>query len=148
MATTNKLSTGASGERIERRGLAQQLAARTTGITEAQMYDILGEFGNVVTENLQRGVTVALTGFGTFKPTERAARMGRDIRTQQPIEIPAQWAAKFSAGANLKTALAGSTPSGSARSRTAGAPTAQTTTASTAPSASASNRRGRGGAKR
>jgi DNA-binding protein HU-beta len=153
MATIKKTGGGGTAERIDRRGLAQQVAARTTGVTEAQMYEILGAFGEVVTENLQHGVAVNLAGFGTWKPTDHAARMGRDVRTQQPIQIPARRAANFSAGSNLKTALSGSL-GGGGRARTSGSGLPKTlgATASAAPPSNTADRgtgggRGRGGGR-
>ena len=58
-----------------------------------------------ITEALANGETVTLTGFGSFKVANRAARIGRKPRTGQEIQIPASKAATFSAGKALKDAL-------------------------------------------
>lgn len=58
-----------------------------------------------ITEALANGETVTLTGFGSFKVANRAARVGRNPRTGQEIQIPASKAATFSAGKALKDAL-------------------------------------------
>jgi DNA-binding protein HU-beta len=78
----------------ERTGLAKSDAARAV---EA----VLG----TVTEALQKGDQVALSGFGTFVAKARAARTGRNPRTGEAIAIPASRVPAFKAGKALKDAL-------------------------------------------
>jgi DNA-binding protein HU-beta len=78
----------------ERTGLAKSDAARAV---EA----VLG----AITETLQRGDTVALSGFGSFVAKVRAARTGRNPRTGESIAIPASRVPTFKAGKGLKDAL-------------------------------------------
>jgi len=78
----------------ERTGLAKSDAARAV---EA----VLG----TVTETLQKGDQVALSGFGTFVVKARAARTGRNPRTGESIAIPASRVPAFKAGKALKDAL-------------------------------------------
>jgi DNA-binding protein HU-beta len=78
----------------ERTGLAKSDAARAV---EA----VLG----TVTESLQKGDQVALSGFGTFVVKARAARTGRNPRTGEAIAIPASRVPAFKAGKALKDAL-------------------------------------------
>ena len=78
----------------ERTGLAKSDAARAV---EA----VLG----TVTEALQKGDQVALSGFGTFVVKARAARTGRNPRTGESIAIPASRVPAFKAGKALKDAL-------------------------------------------
>jgi len=78
----------------ERTGLAKSDAARAV---EA----LLG----TITEALQRGETVAVSGFGSFVTKVRAARTGRNPRTGEPVAIPASRAPTFKAGKALKDAL-------------------------------------------
>ncbi len=59
----------------------------------------------VVTEALQRGDKVTLTGFGTFKVSNRAAREGINPQTKEKIQIPAMTVPKFTAGKGLKEAV-------------------------------------------
>ena len=42
-----------------------------------------------VKDTLKKGEDVALVGFGTFKLRSRAARTGRNPRTNEEIKIPA-----------------------------------------------------------
>ncbi len=58
-----------------------------------------------ITDALQGGDSVVLTGFGTFKLSERAARTGRNPRTGEEIQIAASKNPSFKAGKTLKDAV-------------------------------------------
>lgn len=55
-----------------------------------------------IEETLEKGEKVQLVGFGTFETRERAARMGRNPRTKEEIEIPASVVPVFKAGKEFK----------------------------------------------
>ena len=59
----------------------------------------------VITDELSKGGEVTLTGFGTFKVTDRAARTGRNPQTGAEIQIAASKAPTFKAGKALKEAV-------------------------------------------
>lgn len=48
---------------------------------------------------------VQLIGFGTFSVVKRAARMGVNPKTKEPIKIKASKTVKFKPGAGLKAAI-------------------------------------------
>jgi DNA-binding protein HU-beta len=48
---------------------------------------------------------VSLIGFGAFEVRERAARKGRNPKTQEVIDIPASKAPAFKAGKAFKDAM-------------------------------------------
>jgi len=50
---------------------------------------------------LKKGDRVALVGFGSFSVAKRAARTGRNPKTNAPIQIPAKKVVKFKAGSEL-----------------------------------------------
>lgn len=56
-------------------------------------------------KGLRTGDTVQLVGFGTFRVSKRAARMGRNPKTGEQIAIPASKTVRFSAGQGLKHSL-------------------------------------------
>lgn len=58
-----------------------------------------------ITKALKKGEEVTLVGFGTFYTSERAARTGRNLHTNETIEIPAATVPKFRAGKLLKDAV-------------------------------------------
>ncbi len=56
----------------------------------------------VIASALEAGEKVQVTGFGTFELRNRKARMGRNPRTGEAIQIPAARVPAFSAGKSLK----------------------------------------------
>ena len=63
---------------------------------------------DVITEALKSGDEVAFAGFGKFSVSERAARTG--VNPQDPskkVQIPARTVPRFTPGAVLKQAVAG-----------------------------------------
>lgn len=89
---------------IGRGELSKQLAANTS-LTQAQASEAIGALIELITEHLRSGATVTLTGFGTWRPTTRAATMGVNPQTRQKIAIPARRSAAFQLGTKLKHAL-------------------------------------------
>ncbi|MFZ2882083.1 MAG: HU family DNA-binding protein [Candidatus Moraniibacteriota bacterium] len=59
----------------------------------------------VITKSLKSGEKVTMTGFGTFKVSNRAAREGINPQTKAKIQIPAMTVPKFTAGKALKEAV-------------------------------------------
>lgn len=60
---------------------------------------------DVITEALKKGDKVQLVGFGSFETRERAARVGRNPKTKEEIQIPASRVPAFKAGKALKDAV-------------------------------------------
>lgn len=58
-----------------------------------------------VTSALRKGDNVTLVGFGTFSVRSRAARLGRNPRTGEEIQIKASKVPGFKAGKALKDAI-------------------------------------------
>lgn len=84
--------------------LAQKVAA-SADISQAQAKDIIDATFDAITGELKSGGEVAVSGFGKFSVSKRAAREGRNPATGQTIQIAASNGAKFSAAAALKKAL-------------------------------------------
>lgn len=57
---------------------------------------------DAIGESLERGERVELRGFGTFKTTERKARVARNPHTNEKLEIPAKIIPVFKASPKLK----------------------------------------------
>ncbi|GHD22335.1 MULTISPECIES: HU family DNA-binding protein [Nocardiopsis] len=66
---------------------------------------------NAVLETIQTTVAsgdkVAITGFGVFEKSERAARTARNPATGATINVPASFVPKFRAGADFKALVNG-----------------------------------------
>jgi nucleoid DNA-binding protein len=60
---------------------------------------------STITKTLEKGETVGLVGFGTFKVENRSARKGRNPQTGEEISIEARKVPKFVAGKSLKEAV-------------------------------------------
>ncbi len=87
------------------KGQLVEAISRDAGITKTQAQNALDAFVKNVQSSLKGGDKVTIVGFGTFSASTRAARMGRNPQTGQPIHIPARRVAKFSAGKALKEAI-------------------------------------------
>ena len=61
---------------------------------------------DTITTALKEGDKVQLVGFGSFEVKKRAARIGRNPKTKESIEIPASVVPVFKAGKALKDAVA------------------------------------------
>jgi DNA-binding protein HU-beta len=58
-----------------------------------------------IRRGVQTGGQVQIVGFGTFRVSKRAARMGRNPKTGEAIQIKASKTVRFSAGQGLKESL-------------------------------------------
>lgn len=59
----------------------------------------------LIARAMKRNEKVQITGFGTFEPRQRKARMGRNPRTGEQIRIAASTSVSFRAGKSLKDAV-------------------------------------------
>jgi len=76
--------------------------AEEAGLTKADAGRALDAFVKTVTKELKGKGKVSLIGFGTFKTSERAARVGRNPMTNEKVNIAARTAVSFKPGASLK----------------------------------------------
>ena len=60
---------------------------------------------DAVTAALRDGEKVQLVGFGSFEVKKREARVGRNPKTKEAIQIPASTVPTFKAGKALKDAV-------------------------------------------
>ena len=79
--------------------------ALSTDISKAAAGRALDATFEAIAEALKEGDQVSLVGFGTFQVKDRAARMGRNPQTGEPIEIKASRMPGFKAGKGLKDAV-------------------------------------------
>ena len=80
--------------------------AEKTDLTKKQAEAALNAFTDTVLESLKEGEKVQLVGFGSFEVKKRAARIGRNPKTKESIEIPASVVPVFKAGKALKDTVA------------------------------------------
>ncbi|OEV09262.1 HU family DNA-binding protein [Streptomyces nanshensis] len=69
---------------------------------------VLAAFADTVGDTVAEGSEkITIPGFLTFERTHRAARTARNPQTGDPIEVPAGYSVKVSAGSKLKEAAKG-----------------------------------------
>jgi DNA-binding protein HU-beta len=75
------------------------------GLTRREAESAIEHTIHAITTAVKAGDSVRITGFGTFRPRDRAARMGRNPQTGAAVRIRASKGLAFSPGATLKAAL-------------------------------------------
>ena len=91
---------------MNRTELTAAIAARAA-LPPGDVDRTLDAFASVITEQLVNGERVTVPGFLTFETVDRAARVGRNPRTGEPLAIPARRVPRIVAGAGLKRAVDG-----------------------------------------
>ena len=80
--------------------------AEKAGLSKKDAEKALNATVDAITEALVNGDKVQLVGFGGFETKQREARMGRNPKTKETIEIPASRVPVFKAGKALKDKVA------------------------------------------
>lgn len=80
--------------------------AEKTGMSKKDCEKVVVTMLDTVAQTLARGDKVQLVGFGAFESKERKARTGRNLKTQELVEIPATRVPVFKAGKALKDTVA------------------------------------------
>jgi DNA-binding protein HU-beta len=75
-----------------------------------------------IVDAVRSGDSVSLTGFGVFTSRARAARVARNPRTGETVDVPATTVPAFRPGATFRTAVSGAEPPTSSRTAAALAP--------------------------
>ena len=78
---------------------------KKTGFTKKDAEKALGTVTEVIAEALAAGEKVQVVGFGSFEVRNRPARVARNPRTGEQIEIAASKAPVFKAGKALKDSV-------------------------------------------
>lgn len=84
--------------------LVEQVAS-LSGLDKRTAESAVNAFTQSVMDATRAGDRVAILGFGTFTPTSRAARTGRNPQTGAPVKIAASKSVRFSPGSQFKSAL-------------------------------------------
>ncbi len=80
--------------------------AAKTGLTKKDAEKVVNATIDSITESLVKGDKVNVSGFGIFEVKAREARVGRNPRTKETIQIPATKLPAFKASKTLKDAVA------------------------------------------
>jgi len=75
--------------------LVQKLCNAYPNILHKDIEKILDIIFFEITEALRRGENIEIRGFGTYKIIKRRARLGRNPKNSEPVQIPAKKAVKW-----------------------------------------------------
>ena len=81
--------------------------AKEADLSKSAATRLLDAVLSAISSTVAKGDSVGLVGFGTFKSSKRAARVGRNPQTGKELKIAATTVPKFSAGAAFKAAVSG-----------------------------------------
>jgi DNA-binding protein HU-beta len=84
--------------------LAYELAEQHQ-ITRKQALEIMEDLVSMINKHLKKGERVKIAGLGVLQVRHRAARMGRNPATGEPIQIKASKKVAFRATKELKIAI-------------------------------------------
>jgi DNA-binding protein HU-beta len=97
-------NSGSGVETVNKNDLVSLIADRT-GFSKVDAGKAVDSVLGAITEALQSGTSVRLSGFGTFTISKRAASEGRNPRTGEKIQLPESTHPKFRAGKQLRQAV-------------------------------------------
>ena len=80
--------------------------AEKSGLSKKDSEKAVTAAFDVISDELAKGGKVQLVGFGSFESKVRNARIGRNPRTKQEIQIPASRVPVFKSGKALKDVVA------------------------------------------
>ncbi len=80
--------------------------AAKAGLTKKDAEKVVNATIDSITESLVKGDKVNVSGFGIFEVKTREARVGRNPRTKETIQIPATKLPAFKASKTLKDTIA------------------------------------------
>ena len=84
--------------------LASEIA-RKAKLSKAKSLETLNACLDSIKSSLKKGQRIQLVGFGTFSVKQRKARLGRNPKTGEQIQIKARRVPAFRAGSELKDSL-------------------------------------------
>ena len=83
------------------------VVAEKSGLTKKDAERVVSATFETITAQMMKGEKVQISGFGIFEVKERQARVGRNPRTKEAIEIPASKVPAFKASKTLKDTVLG-----------------------------------------
>ena len=85
--------------------LLQALHQDNPELRAEEIEQVVGIFFDEISDRLAEGGRVELRGFGAFSTREREARVGRNPRTGEAVEVPAKRVPYFKAGKDMRKRL-------------------------------------------
>ncbi|MEZ5790033.1 MAG: integration host factor subunit beta [Nitratireductor sp.] len=85
--------------------LVQAIAERNPHLYQRDVENIVNAILDEITGALANGDRVELRGFGAFSVKNRPARLGRNPRTGDKVEVEEKWVPFFKTGKELRERL-------------------------------------------
>ena len=85
--------------------LLQQLHKDNPDLRAEEIEQVVDIFFDEIAQRLAEGGRVELRGFGAFSTREREARVGRNPRTGEAVNVPAKRVPYFKAGKEIRKRL-------------------------------------------
>ncbi len=79
--------------------------SESTGIKKVDLQKALDVLINTIIATIKTGEKVNITGLGIFKVKDKKARLARNPKTGESIQVPAKRAPKFLPSKNFKEAV-------------------------------------------
>lgn len=94
---------------VQRNGMTKaelvEEVARSTELTKKHAEIIVNTVFESIVDSLKAGEKIELRGFGSFRIRQRGARMGRNPKTGDQVEVPAKRIPYFKPGKDLREML-------------------------------------------
>ena len=98
---TVKMFTGGGDFLMTKAELVERVANQIN-LTKKQTEVVVNTVFSSITESLAEGKKVELRGFGSFRIRQRNARVGRNPKSGQKVEVPSKKVPFFKAGKELR----------------------------------------------
>ncbi|MEE8294911.1 MAG: integration host factor subunit beta [Sphingomonadales bacterium] len=89
--------------------LITELAKKNPHLYQRDIELIVNTFFETISEAMSRGERIELRGFGAFAVKKRAARLGRNPKTGEAVQVDAKHTPHFKTGKELRERLNKST---------------------------------------
>lgn len=86
---------------MTKKELATEVATRL-GIEPQHAEKVLEVYFSVTKKTVSSGEAIFIRGWGTLSPVLRKKKVGRDIKKNEAVEVPARYAVQFRAGHDFK----------------------------------------------
>ena len=89
------------GETVTRADLCEAVHEEV-GLTRQDCGELVERVLELMAQALERGEQVKLSGFGVFQVRAKNARMGRNPKTGEKVQVPRKYVPHFKAGKELR----------------------------------------------
>ncbi|ANY81917.1 DNA-binding protein [Microvirga ossetica] len=104
MKKTAKASAATASPILTLRHIAERLS-ELHEVPKRQANEIMGQVIEMIAKSLKKGDKIRLSGLGILQVRKRAARMGRNPQTGEPVKIKASKKIAFRAAKDLKESI-------------------------------------------